>query len=452
MIFKPPLGGFFYPFLNPCPSILCYNPLMHRSARIQYSLEIGLFLFLVASLLSSSNLLISNKTQDLVHRYTRTVEFDFFDWTMNAAAVKLGQDALGSPFYFSEPNRRQIVTDYLHLMDIILQDEYQLNLIYSNPSIKDPVTASSDLRSELDGLYTRQQQVAPLAEAVLEQQVSAVLASLGLTTGGQPIPPVSFHISPLPYNLIISPRDKIQQETAVSLLPDLTVDKQAAIEDQVASALDVSALVVPIGGIGSYPTMVMRTSSLDWLAEVISHEWTHNWLAFRPLGMNYDSTPELRTMNETTASIAGNEIGALVLKRYYPDLAAEYGLLTVSQPLAPIPPGGWPRPVFDYWSEMHTTRVHVDELLATGKIDEAEAYMEARRQVFWDNGYPIRKLNQAFFAFYGAYADVPGGMAGEDPVGPAVRALRAQSASLTDFLEKISQMSSFDQLQKAVSP
>ena len=49
--------------------------------------------------------------------------------------------------------------------------------------------------------------------------------------------------------------------------------------------------------------------------------------------------------------------------------------------------------------------------------------MEQRRQLFVENGYYIRKLNQAYFAFYGAYADVPGGAAGEDPVGPAVRAL-----------------------------
>ncbi len=78
--------------------------------------------------------------------------------------------------------------------------------------------------------------------------------------------------------------------------------------------------------------------------------------------------------------------------------------------------------------------------------------MEQRRLFFWQNGYAIRKLNQAYFAFYGAYADVPGGAAGEDPVGPAVRALRAQSASLTAFLKTISQMDSFKQLQAAVSP
>ena len=56
-----------------------------------------------------------------------------------------------------------------------------------------------------------------------------------------------------------------------------------------------------------------------------------------------------------------------------------------------------------------------------------------RRRVFWDQGYHIRKLNQAYFAFYGAYADSPGGgAAGADPVGAAVRALRAHSSSLAE--------------------
>ena len=99
---------------------------------------------------------------------------------------------------------------------------------------------------------------------------------------------------------------------------------------------------------------------------------------------------------------------------------------------------------------MHETRVTTDEMLAAGKIEEAEAYMDARREIFWQNGYAIRKLNQAYFAFYGAYADVPGGPAGEDPVGPAVRALRTQSESLADFVNRISWMTSFEQLQAAI--
>jgi hypothetical protein len=80
--------------------------------------------------------------------------------------------------------------------------------------------------------------------------------------------------------------------------------------------------------------------------------------------------------------------------------------------------------------------------------------MEARRQIFWDHGYHIRKLNQAYFAFHGAYADMPGGAAGSaetDPVGPAVRALRAQSASLAEFINRISWMWRFDQLEAAVA-
>ena len=100
---------------------------------------------------------------------------------------------------------------------------------------------------------------------------------------------------------------------------------------------------------------------------------------------------------------------------------------------------------------MHETRVNADILLADGLIEEAEAYMETRRQVFWENGYRIRKLNQAFFAFHGAYADTPGGAASaEDPVGPAVRSLREQSDSLASFINEISWMWKFEQLQKAV--
>jgi hypothetical protein len=63
----------------------------------------------------------------------------------------------------------------------------------------------------------------------------------------------------------------------------------------------------------------------------------------------------------------------------------------------------------------------------------------------------IRKLNQAYFSFYGAYADSPGGAAGEDPVGPAVRALRTKSKSLADFVNTIAWMTDFQQLRDAVS-
>ena len=70
--------------------------------------------------------------------------------------------------------------------------------------------------------------------------------------------------------------------------------------------------------------MVMRTDYFTWQVGTVIHEWTHNFLSLRPLGINYGTTPELRTMNETTASIVENEIGPLLLARYYPTMAASF--------------------------------------------------------------------------------------------------------------------------------
>ena len=414
--------------------------------RLLHGIEHGLYGIFFAGFLAGSSLLVSTIPSEAARRYTRVVEFDYVSWTLEALSVKLNQAVLDTPFYFSEPVRHQIVLDFLSLMDDILSSENQINLIFANPKLQNPTASSLNLRFELDRMYTRLGQLAPLAEAVLQEQISALLAELGLTTGGQPLPPVLFHITPLPYNLVISPRDIIQQDAAISLVPDLSLDKQIALENQVDSGLNVSSLVVPVGGIGSYPTMVMRTTTLDWLSDTVAHEWTHNWLTLRPLGLNYDTSPELRTMNETTASIAGHEIAVIVLKRYYPELAPGYGHQAISLPFNPF------KTDLNFNAEMHITRVHSDELLSQGEITEAETYMEQRRQFFWQNGYAIRKLNQAYFAFYGAYADTPSGPAGEDPVGPAVRALRNQSATLTDFLITIAHMDSFQQLRASVSP
>ena len=383
-----------------------------------------------------------------IRAFTRQIEFDYVDWTLNALGVKLRDGALGTQTYLADQEvDRQVVLDYLALVERIQQAEGDLEKIYADPEIANPDMASQLVRSQLDALYAEREQLAPLAEAVLQKQVAATVSELGLTYGGQPIPPVLYHITPLPTALIVSPREVIRQDYNISLPPDMTADERTALEDQVDEALDVSSLVVNVGGIGLYPTMVMQSTSLNWLAEVISHEWTHNFLTLRPLGVSYLTSPELRTMNETAASIAGKEIGRAVIERYYPELLPPP---PEEPPPAPEPTEPPEPPAFDYRAEMRITRERTDQLLEQGKIEEAEAYMEARRQVFWEHGYRLRKLNQAYFAFYGAYADQPGGAAGDDPVGEAVRNLRAQSASLADFLKRISWMTSFEQLQEAV--
>lgn len=421
--------------------------MLNRIYFIIYWLIIGIFF---ASTLGGSTPLPDAEI-DYLGDYTRGVKFDYLSWTVDASWIKLQQAALGNPYYIERTTRKEIVMDYFRQMEQVLQAEWELSQIYTNPDIANPESASVDLRARLDTLYTEQRQLAPFAESILEEQISAALAEANLTTGGQPLPRPLYHVSPLPMALIISPRETIRQDKNISLLADFPVDKQAALEESITADLDLSALVVPVGGVGIYPTMGMRSTNLPWITNTMAHEWTHNYLTWHPLGANYMTSPELRTINETVASIVGAEIGRIVLEMYYPErLARErppVDLLSLSE--GPLGPEQFPPP-FDYRAEMHETRLHVDELLAEDKADEAEAYMEARRQFFWQHGYAIRKLNQAYFAFYGAYADLPGGAAGADPVGPAVRKLREQSDSLADFVHRIMWVDSFEELQEIV--
>ena len=389
---------------------------------------------------------------DRIRAHTREIEFDYPNWVWDAAWTKLQQGAISAPYLFDRGTNKQIVFEYLRITEQLIQTEYAIERVYVNPQITDKDATSEFLRAQRDRLIARQTQIAPFAEATLQSQVAEALAELDLTTVGQTIPPILYHTSPTPLALIVAPRDRIIQMTNISILPTLTLDEQIELEDKVAESLDVSTLVVPIGGVGVYPTMVMETTDLRWVLDTIAHEWIHNYLTIRPLGIHYTTTPQLRTMNETTASIAGNEVGMYVLQKHYPEMlgsAPDQNRISSRDSSLTTDSSDDPPP-FDFRAEMHATRVRADELLAEGRVEEAEAYMEQRREIFWQNGYAIRKLNQAYFAFHGAYADVPGGAAGEDPVGPAVRTLRKQSNSLAEFIDTIAWMTSFDELQRAI--
>lgn len=384
-----------------------------------------------------------------VRRYTRWMEFDYVSWTLDALLLKQRQATLNLPRFLNLEQQRRIVLGYLEKVERLNQVRAEISTIYADPNITRPEQAAAGLLAEQDALLMEiNQRLAPLAESALQYQLSLVVADLGLGLGGQPIPPPLYHVTSLPYALIVSPREVIRQDADLSLVADLSLDQIVQLEREVEQGLNVSALVVPVGGVGTYPTMVMSATDLNWLAEVIAHEWIHNTLTLRPLGALYYASPEMRTINETTASIAGKEIGAALIQRFYPE--------KVPPPPPAVPPStpaqpGEP-PAFDFRAEMRETRVTVDALLAEGKIEEAEEYMEQRRRVFWENGYRIRRLNQAYFAFYGAYADQPGGAAGEDPVPAAVRALRAQSPSLAAFINRIAWVTSYETLTAMLQP
>lgn len=407
-------------------------------------LKVLLVLGIGSLLLAFSNYPPGDELQR-IRAFSRPLEFEYAGWILNALEAKLGQVALDAIESMSPEEQRQVVFDYLELISQVDQANRHLNEIFSDPNISNPQITSLLVRQQLADLEAERNRLRPVAEAILQEQISETVAELGLTLGGQPLPPVLYQSTALPTALIVSPRAEIRQLHNISLEPDISVDQRSILEDKVDQTLDVSSLIVDVGGIGVYPTMVTETSDLNYLTEVVAHEWVHNFLTLRPLGLKYNSSPELRTMNETAAALAGVEIGRAVMERFYPELLPPLPEDT-DQPGKPPPP-----PAFDFRDEMRQTRLTVDELLAEGEIDAAESYMEDRRQVFWEHGYRLRKLNQAYFAFHGAYADQPGGAAGEDPVGEAVRDLYTNSPSLASFLKRIAWMTSFEELRASTT-
>jgi hypothetical protein len=381
---------------------------------------------------------------DKVRLITAPYEFEFISWTADAIWAKVMQFTLGEERYMTTSAWHDLVIGYGKLLDKIFAKEDELTRIFSDPAVADPMAASAAVRADLAELRRSQAERQNLVESILQEQVSAELRKEGFDVGGEVVPTVLFRFTPIPMGLIVSPRNAIRQDANIQLLPGLTLEQQIMLEQETESRLDVSALVVPFGGLGTFPTMIMESSYTSWVLEAVTHEWTHIYLYLTPLGMGYETSPELRTINETAASLVGKAIGGLVVQHNYPEWASALPEDSAGVGLAS------PRPAFDYRHEMYVTRVETDRLLGLGLIDKAEAYLEQRRRFFAENGYIIRRLNQAFFAFYGTYADSPGER-GEDPVGPAVVNLFELCPSPGAFLRVISQVTSLAQLQKLAS-
>ena len=139
----------------------------------------------------------------------------------------------------------------------------------------------------------------------------------------------------------------------------------------------------------------------------------------------------MTTLNETAATLGGWEIG----DRAY---EAMTGIKFERKP--PAPPAERDPDAFDFTSYMRETRLHTEELLADGHIAEAENYMEQRRRELLERGYRIRKINQAYFAFYGSYAT---SAASVSPIEGQLRGLRQRSATLGEFLNTVAQFSTY---------
>jgi hypothetical protein len=371
---------------------------------------------------------------DNLNDIVKPYRFNFASWELKAFAYEtrqwLGGEDLESP--------TETVLEYFDLVEQIGDLERQI--------ASDETGDTAELEAELKGLEEERLALVGSVEQVIADQIKEVLNEQGIYNPWDEgiiafratFPPVNFIMSRLPYLLVVSPRDRIESIREINLRGNLTLEEIESIEAEV-EALGVSSLVVALGGAGAlYPTLVRDDASLGATIEIAAEEWLHQYLALKPLGFRYlldllgiKRDYEIATMNETLAGIVSAEIGALVLQEYYPDYE------TSTPP--PTEDG------FDFNQEMRGIRLAVDEYLAQGEIELAEEFMEERRRYLLAMGYYIRKLNQAYFAFHGAYADEPTSVS---PVGVEMRALREASASLKDFLNSVAAMTSLEELEE----
>jgi hypothetical protein len=280
-------------------------------------------------------------------------------------------------------------------------------------------------------------------EDIIDGRVTAILDNQGLTMGPPPFtdmnlvfPPVDFEFDEPPRVLVISARDKIEIQHEYLLSPGINLDTAQQIEADAEKDGKTSALVVQTGGFSTYPSVVANLDSYDHLIETVCHEWTHAFLSFYPLGFNYNGGSDLKTLNETAATISGQELARLYLR--------SYGKLDLSASAEPTPslspslaPGGTPAPTpvpYDFDANIQALRLQVQDLLSLGKVDDAEALMNQKRDEFAQHGYYIRKLNQAYFAFHGSYATTASSI---DPIGPKMQQLFKDARSDGEFLRRV---------------
>jgi hypothetical protein len=397
-------------------------------------------LFLLCSFLTGCTL--TKDFDGYLRSVTKPYRFDIVKWEF---------EAFGAEVYkiFSQKQRGsidgvEVVTAYFANVDQIKKLEAEIVAVEAG-SRQGELSA---LEAELNGIYQQNAEMVDTVEMVLETQIRDVLSREGIFNPlhkyvrvGIGFPPVNFELGRPPHLLVISPRDRIESMREVPLLSEMSREDMESLEANVNS-LGVSSLVVALGGMATYPSYVTDKASLRFTLDTAAEEWLHQYLAFKPLGFRYvlDLTGirrdyEIVTMNETLAGMVSKEIGGIVYEKYYAPKETENIALEATQ-------SG-----FDFNQEMREIRRTVDSYLARGEIDQAEEFMEQKRLYLVENGYNIRKLNQAYFAFHGAYADKPTSIS---PIGVELKQLRSQSDSLKDFLETVAAMTNRQELVESI--
>ena len=397
---------------------------------------LALAMLLLAAVASSDDLRVTP-----VERIAQAHIFSIAQWEFENFGDKWFH-ALRYSVPFLKPSRDEriaILDEYLQTVRAANKEERRiegaslLRGFQAGGALAKAVPVSDEFLLELLG---RERGLRAEAEEAVEAEIAAVVADIGLGSRfGVVWPPVDIRFGDLPALLVISPRGEMNMAGAVFLDPDIEPFERDEIERQVFDEVDYAAYVDDIAGLATFPNMVSDSHTARTVIRTAAHEWLHSFWFFHPFGRNYFASTEMTTLNETAATLAGNEIGDIVFERMGGDLsenARRYESEATANP--------------QFTAFMRETRIEAERLLQEGKIEEAEEYMRKRQ---WDlrlRGYYIRKLNQAYFAFRGRYAD---SAASVSPVGDQMRELRAYAGDIGEFiriLSKVSTPSEFEAL------
>lgn len=351
----------------------------------------------------------------------------------------------------SEVDRRRALDRYIDLVDELREANDELN---DATAASDPDSRIiSSAQDSVDRLISERNGLRDGLEEYLEQIIASTVQSDEVGLVGRFVwPPVDFRIDSPPKLLVTSPRDEIVRTEDVLLEPDISIEEMSRIEAELGESHDISALIIQTGGLASYPNVV-PTTHLKRLVDVGAHEWLHAYLVFKPLGRSYFRGGDMQSMNETLADIFGREVGLLVYSEITgepyvaptrPDTARNTDSEEEVDADSPAPEIEVPGE-FNFNRFMGETRKRTDELLADGLIDEAESYMEDRRVELLDHGHVIRKINQAYFAFHGTYAESP---SSTSPIARYLWDLREQVDSVGELVKLLSPLDSYEDFER----
>ncbi len=294
------------------------------------------------------------------------------------------------------------------------------------------------VKNNLETTIDEMRNLKPIVEELNERAMTKTIKLNGLKTKLNTVfPPVDISLEPPPLILIISPRTKIEIEKSIFLSPDLLNAKKNSIENEILQKNNKSAYISNLSGLSTYPTLVSNEYNSLEIFSTTAHEWLHLYWFFKPFGQNIFKSNEMRTLNETAADLAGRELGLQTYLKLN---------MNTDIPLKSNPNTSNKYPQFT--KHMRETRIEVEKMLENNQVEKAEIYMKSRRWELSLAGYNLRKINQAYFALYGIYAESAGSTS---PIGEQLKEFRSLVPSVGDFIKEISYISSYSEFMKELN-